>query len=412
MKTDIKALINLCEQELSSREYRFYYHRKITRTWEELVKWMQSNNCMLFDESTGFQYCREAFGSTVLSGVNKSDRLRLRAIRMLISFQRDGDFEFRTPSVLREFKGQSGGAMEDYLGHLRESTCLAEATVSNRRFYLWQLNTFLEDKRLTLDDLNVEVIADFFANHVFTPATQHNCISALKLFLRYAADTEITSRDCSINILPDNYNRHRKLPTTYNEEEIKKIICAVERSSAIGKRDYLVLLLASEYGWRSSDIVNFRFEHIDWDKSIISFVVKKTGVYAQYPLLSSVGNAIIDYLKHGRPVTDVGEIIVACNSGKRGKKLSTETIHSIVTKYIKKANISNWCQKKHGPHALRHSLASKLLQKNVPLPVISSVLDHKHMESAKAYLTIDLISLRQCAIPAPRLRTDVFEVLT
>ena len=53
----------------------------------------------IFDESIGFQYCDEIFGSRSLIGIRKEGRLPLRAIRMLISYQKEGDFEFRTPSV-------------------------------------------------------------------------------------------------------------------------------------------------------------------------------------------------------------------------------------------------------------------------------------------------------------------------
>lgn len=151
--------------------------------------------------------------------------------------------------------------------------------------------------------------------------------------------------------MKDNYNRHCKIPTTYDEDEIRRIIASVERSSATGKRDYLILLLAAEYGWRSNDIVNFRFSQTDWDKNVIRFSQHKTGIPVEYPLLSSVGNAIIDYLKHGRPITDSEEIIVSAESAKKGRPLSPTTVHCIVTKYMRKADIKNWKNKKHGPHS-------------------------------------------------------------
>src|SRR5690554_6407726 len=118
----------------------------------------------------------------------------------------------------------------------------------------------------------------------------------------------ITSKDNSSFVLNDNYNCHCKIPTTYDEDEIRKIIASVEHSSGTGKRYYLILLLAAEYGWRSSGVVGFRFSQIDWDKNVIRFSQHKTGMPVEYPLLSSVGNAIIDYLKHGLPVTDSEEI--------------------------------------------------------------------------------------------------------
>jgi site-specific recombinase XerD len=385
MEKEIRKLVNLCEQELTSREYTFNRHRIISTTWEDLIRWMEEREYNTFDEAIGFRYCDETFSSRNLSGIQKKDQLPLRAIRMLISYQKEGDFEFRTPSVLRTFSGQSGQLMEAYLNHLRETVCLTESTLSNKRQYLYAFNFYLEEYEIALNDINVDRIADFYSCQNYSLASKHNCNSTLRLFLRHAFDAGMTEQDGSIHILPDSYNNQRKIPTTYQEEEIRRILEAVERASATGKRDYVILLLASEYGWRSSDIVNLRFEQIDWDSNTISLSQHKTGSTAVYPLLSSIGNAVIDYLKHGRPETEATEIIVSCETGKRGKKLSASTVHSIVTKYMRRANISHWQQKKHGPHSLRHSLATNMLKKNVSLPIISTVLGHQNTESTKVY---------------------------
>lgn len=410
MEKDIRKLVNLCEQELTSREYTFNHHRMISMTWKNLIQWMTEREYYTFNEDIGFKYCDEILGSHDLSCIQKKDRIRLRAIRMLISYQKDGDFEFRTPSALRTFSGQSGQLMEAYLVHLRETVHQTEATISNKRFYLYAFNNYLEEHEIALNALNMDKIADFYSCQEYTLASRHNCNSTLRLFLRYAYDVGLTDQDVSIHILPDSYKNQRKLPTIYQEGEIRRILEAVDRASAIGKRDYVILLLASEYGWRSSDIVNFCFEQIDWDRNTISLIQHKTGSSVVYPLLSSVGNAVIDYLKHGRPKTEAQEIIVSCEPARRGKKLGAPTIHSIVTKYMRRANISHWQQKKHGPHSLRHSLATNMLKKNVSIPIISAVMGHQNTESTKVYLSVDFNRLKQCALPIPDLKTTFYEV--
>lgn len=412
METDINKLMDLCEQELDYRGYSHDYRIRIKSIWNKCWEWMRASSDMLFSAEMGYQYCAESFGSTVLSGVSKEDRFPLRAIRMLITYQRDGDFEFRTPTFLQEFCGDTGKQMEDYLEYLREEIRLSDKTLANKRHYLLAFSSFLENRRLVLDDLDIDTINNFLAAKGYSAASLHNCNSTLKLYLRHAFDFKLTKKDCSAYILPDNYNRQRKLPTTYEEDEIRNLISVVDRASAIGKRDYLVLLLASEYGWRSSDIVGFCFDQIDWDANTISFSQEKTAYSVTFPLLASVGNAVIDYLKNGRPISDADEIIVAHESGKKGKQLATPTIHSIVTKYMKRANISNWQQKKHGGHALRHSLASNMLKRNTSLPMIGTVLGHQSSESTKVYLTIDAVHLKLCALPIPPLGAKMYEVLS
>lgn len=128
----------------------------------------------------------------------------------------------------------------------------------------------------------------------------------------------------------------------------------------------------------------------------------------EFPLLASVGNAIIDYLKYGRPDSEAGEIIVAAKGCSKGLPLASPTIHSIVSRYMREANIPHWKEKKHGPHSLRHSLATNLLKKNVSMPVISTVLGHQHTETTKIYLKVDIDSLARCTLPIPPLSSPLY----
>ncbi|OOR37454.1 tyrosine-type recombinase/integrase, partial [Bacillus cereus] len=90
-------------------------------------------------------------------------------------------------------------------------------------------------------------------------------------------------------------------------------------------------------------------------------------------------------------------------------RLNRTTLHSIVCFYLRRAGIKYEGNRKHGPHALRHSLAGILLEKKTPIPVISEVLGHKNTESTKFYLKIDLQSLSQCALEVPPLSTPFYE---
>lgn len=337
-------------------------------------------------------------------------REKLRAIRMLISYQKNGDFEFRCPSVEYIFTGVVGETALTYLDYCKNELVLAEKTIENKRLYLYNFCSYLNAKALGLDDLSIEETETFFSSMNYTLASRHNAARNIKLFLQFAYDKGKSMKDASVFILPDNYKKDCKLPTTYEEEEIKELVSSVERASAIGKRDYLILLLAAEYGWRAKDITKFSFRDIDWDNNVIHFSQHKTDVPVDFPLLSTVGNAIIDYLKYARPETEVPEIIVSMENANKGKPLSSPTIHSIVTKYMKRAGIKNWQNKKHGPHAMRHSLATNLLRKNVTMPVISTVMGHQRTETTSVYISVDYDKLKQCALPMPVLRSPFYSL--
>lgn len=406
MITRIDELIAFCDQEITMREY-CSQQQKITRNgWKEFSNWMDERGYDELSEELADKYCSEVIiGAQVYNELSTKDKMRIRSVRMLVSYQKDGDFEYRVQTKKKTFRGASGEAMQEYLLYLRDVRILKETTISNKRHYLLLFNEFLESGYLLLEDLTGNTISDFYQECNLTLPMLHNCNSTLKLFLKYAHDHGITPQDCSIHILPDNYSSKCKIPTTYTEDEIRRLLASVSRSSSIGKRDYLIILLAAEYGWRSSDIIRFNFSQIDWDNNKISLQQHKTDVPNEYPLLSSVGNAIIDYLKNGRPVTESKVIIVSAESAKRGQPLSNTTMHSIVSKHMKAANIKDWQRKKHGTHALRHSMASNMLKNNVSMPIISTILGHLSTESTKVYLSIDTEKLKECPLPVPPIKT-------
>ncbi|MDD2356050.1 MAG: site-specific integrase [Lachnospiraceae bacterium] len=408
MEKDFGRLVALCDEELRHREYDYNHYVRITEQWTLLQKWLQKKGISEFSEEIGNSYCDEVLGAHLMPRrAPEKFRKRLRAIRMLISYQSNGDFEFRCPRIEYTFSGEAGETALAYLDNCR-SRLFSEKTVDNKRYYLYSFCKYLSVNRLSFDDLSVERTEAFFSSMKYTPASRHNSAGCIKLFLQYACDTGRSCRDNSVFVLPDNYKKDCKLPTTYEEHEIRKLVSSVERASAIGKRDYLILLLATEYGWRAKDITKFSFDNIDWENNLIHFYQHKTDVPVSFPLLSTVGNAIIDYLKYSRPETDVPEIIVSMENANKGKPLASPTIHSVVTKYMKRAEIKNWHDKKHGPHAMRHSLATNLLKKNVTMPIISTVMGHQRTETTSIYLSVDYDSLKQCALPMPALRSPFY----
>ena len=409
MITDLEKLIDICKQELHDREYGASHAAILVHEWDALAAWFQEKGAPEFSTELGYQYCDEAIGAHIIvDGMSSRQKLRLRAVRMLTSYQKDGDFEFRSPRIDRVFEGETGTLIKKFLYHECEIG-RSERTIECREIYLYPFNLYLIRKGLDFNMLSVDAIEDFFKSMGYELSTRHNSANHLRQLFHFLYDGGYTTADNAVYVLKDQYRSQNKLPTTYTEEEISRTLEAVDRSSAIGKRDYLILLLAAEYGWRTGDIVNFKFSQIDWDRNVISFDQEKTDIPVEFPLLSSVGNAIIDYLKYGRPKTDAPEVIVSAEKGKHGSPLKPPTVHSVVSRYLREADIPNWKEKRHGAHALRHSLASNMLKKNISMPVISTVLGHQRTETTKIYLKVDIEKLSMCPLKMPPLRTAYYK---
>ncbi len=413
MVTELKELIRLCKDELHDREYHAHHASALTTEWDSISLWFEQHGITKFDRDSAFAYSDETIGSHIIvDGMSVSQRKKLRALRMLLSYQETGDFEFRSPSVEYDFPGFTGNIIQQYLQDERDKG-RAEKTIECKRHALCRFNKYLIGKNFDFCDLGVNEIEDYLsltANGSLS--LRHNNANHLRQLFHYLYDFGITDKDHAIFVQKDQYRKHCKLPTTYSDAEISRLISAVDRSSAIGKRDYLVLLLVSEYGWRAGDVANFKFDQIDWDRNSISFEQGKTDIPVEFPLLASIGNAIIEYLKYGRPKSDAPEIIVAHGGGKKGRPLSSPTMHSIVSRYMCEANITHWKEKKHGPHSLRHSLATNMLKKGVSMPVISTVLGHQCTETTNIYLKVDSDRLALCAIPIPSVISPLYKGVT
>ena len=116
------------------------------------------------------------------------------------------------------------------------------------------------------------------------------------------------------------------------------------------------------------------------------------------PLLPEIGNAIINYMKYGRPISDESYLFLQAHAPYQG--ITPHSFTKIVDFNIKRAKI-DCTNRKHGPHALRHSFADNLLKEKTPMPIISEALGHSYTESTMYYLRIDTITLKQCALNVP-----------
>ncbi len=166
----------------------------------------------------------------------------------------------------------------------------------------------------------------------------------------------------------------------------------------IGKHDYLILSLLIYYGIRVGDIINLKFENIDWNSNTINIVQQKTNNPLTLPLIDEVKYPLIDYLKNARyPLEDEHILVTLCAPRTCYKQ---QSFQRIVTKYMKKAGV-DYSDKHHGTHTMRHSLASGLLNENVPISAISGILGHRSINTTDVYLTVDQRNLKEISLEVP-----------
>jgi integrase len=216
----------------------------------------------------------------------------------------------------------------------------------------------------------------------------------LRAFIVFLYDNQYISSDLSgCVIVPPKPSP--RLIQTWTKDEVEKILSVIERGTSVGKRDYAVFMLVTQLGLRTSDITHMVFDNIIWSECKISLIQYKTGKPLDLPLPEAVGNAIIDYLKYGRPKEDKSQYIFVRHTAPFGK---IKNFWQPMQRYLQAAHIPVHKEKPHGFHSFRFTLATRLMEEEVPIETISAVLGHSSSDSTQRYLRADINKLRQCAL--------------
>ena len=220
----------------------------------------------------------------------------------------------------------------------------------------------------------------------------------LRTFLRYLNLFNYLDTDYSY-LVPTMKRIPKSMPTIWSEDKLNQFLNTAKQLSTksdINNRDYVMYLIAIRLGLRLSDIRNLKFDDIDWIKKEINIVQVKTKVSLNLPLLDDVGWALINYIKKSRPISDSRFIFVNHNDLSLPVKHPNLTIKEICE--IGNIDISN--KRKKGIHSFRFSLATQMLNKQIPLDIISSSLGHSTINSSNHYLSLDAKNLVKCCMEA------------
>lgn len=193
MVIDFEELVALCDMELKHKEYRTDYYARMVEQWDILRQWMKKNGLSQFDEEIWKKYCDESFGTHLMPHRPPvAFREKLRAVRMLISYQKNGDSEFRCPSVEYVFEGDIGQVALKYLDHCKNELFLAEKTVENKRLYLYHFCRYRNINGFSYDDLSVEKAEDFLLLCIIPclPDTMRHEMSNCSLDMHLMTDSQ------------------------------------------------------------------------------------------------------------------------------------------------------------------------------------------------------------------------------
>lgn len=220
--------------------------------------------------------------------------------------------------------------------------------------------------------------------------------AALRQFLKYLFERRIIAKDLSA-IVP-YFKRRQTVPTVYSPEEIRKIEGAIDTATNTGKRNLSIILLVTRMGLRSGDIASLKLSEIDFSSGHIDLIQEKTGEPLSIFMPQDVSYALKSYIEIA--TNDLSDGYVFHSMKAPHGRITTSIIRHIVKECIISAGI-DVNERKHGPHALRSSLASSLVSDGVSYGTVRKILGHTDPNAIKHYVKTDIERLRQCAISPP-----------
>lgn len=224
-------------------------------------------------------------------------------------------------------------------------------------------------------------------------------VGRVRALLRYLYFSGATAADLSVVLRGPKLYTAEDIPSALKAQDVQQVLKDSRRErSSLGRRDYAMVTLMATYGLRGGEIVALRLEDLDWRNDVLRVRHSKTNGYSELPLLRAPADALLDYLRHGRPTTTVREVFVRALAPYRALSGSASLYHTI-ERYLSDAGKQRVGRK--GAHAFRHARAVGLLHAAVPLKTIGDVLGHRSPRSTMVYLKLATRDLRAIALDVP-----------
>jgi site-specific recombinase XerD len=392
----VREGITKLRQAMEARGYSPNRILQFNSTTNQLIKFMDATGVSEFSMSTAMSFLEQHYGFKADGTLSRVNQSRLQDLTMLSELQLHGTFVPRCRNGNYHFPAPFQAAAYDFLAY-RRFVGIVERNMCTISLYLERFFSYLNGQGVIgishITGTHIHGFLRFISG--FSNQSKNHNMRTVRQFMEFCHKNGCHPENLSSFAPNVHYERRSRLPSAYSYDDVVKLLAQIDRHSPVGKRNYAMALLVARLGLRSGDVVAMRFANIDWESNRISLTQHKTGKPLTLPLLEDVGLAIIDYLKFGRPQSD-SDFIFLCHKPPI-QELSFRALYRIISGYIGKAGLLVK-GKKRGPHALRHSLASRLLEENVPLPVISEILGHANTETTAVYLSISIEQLRRCAL--------------
>jgi site-specific recombinase XerD len=398
----LDRLIKEASQRLEYLKYSSETRQKYICIWRSLLHWSQEHGIQTMSSDVATQFL-EYLGvpSGKPSKPLASHQRTIRAIvRALDDFAVYGYWRSNR-QVAKEtaFPPAFEATVKAFLEYRKIDCGLSPKTLYIAKSYLRCFTSFLESNNISRwTDIQPKHLQTFFDSQMqLQSKSLAGVASNIRIFIKYLWLQGILPNDFSRYLPQFKVQEHHHIPKVWRQEDVKLLLGAVDRGSALGKRDYAILILVTRLGLRAGEIRTLKLEHIHWEKAEIELFQPKTKNIVRLPLSEEVGQALIDYIRNGRPPVTCREIFVR-HLAPFEPFADHDNLRHIVTAYRQKAHIPLETPRCDGLHSLRSTLATCLLKQGTSMETIAAILGHASVKTTRLYTKIDLDALRSVAL--------------
>ena len=288
----------------------------------------------------------------------------------------------------------------EFRRYLEQERRLSPSTVSlylefGRRF----LAQITQDGEVRFDCLRVAGVVSFVQreaarlHHAKRAKLMTTALRSLLQFARYRGFIKADLRDSVPAVASWSM---ASLPNALSADEVRRLLSGCERGTAVGRRNWAIVLLLARLGLRAGEAVGLTLDDLDWEAG--ELCIRSAGTHTdRLPIPQDVGAALADYLRHVRPVCASRRVFVRMRAPYRGFA-SSAAISSLVRRALGRAGLD---PAHKGAHLLRHTVATQMLRQGASLAEIGELLRHRSQQTTMIYAKVDLDLLRPLALPWP-----------
>lgn len=225
----------------------------------------------------------------------------------------------------------------------------------------------------------------------------HTTASAVRVFLRFLV-AEGQLPDGLAQAIPTIRRwRHAALPQHLSTSDIARLLTVCQDGTAIGARNYAVLLLLARLGLRAKEVARLHLDDVDWTTGSLLIRSSKTHTERVLPLAQDVGDAVLAYLRTARPSSTTRDIFLE-HTAPYASLQTASAITKIVQRLLPKAGI---IRRSGGAHLFRHTAASQMVNQGVSFKAVADILGHQQLSTTGIYAKLDLPTLAAVTLPWP-----------